>query len=570
MTEDIKNIFYTNREIVCRIDAVIRYLRRENFYSAMNESSELIRLISESLNKIIENVEYFNSRSFVMETEGILGMLNEILNAQENKDYVLFADLLELRLRMFITGMQEIIISNEILEPEAGIYEKNLQVLKENNYDLYREIRDFSGSPLSNEQTGLEYSLEYTSSGLFTISCSKINSNGDNSKRIYLHSNNNPMEEAVILCEQWYDRDIWEYGIYGLGLGYHLKAMAEKDATVKISVFESDIRIIKLFLMTNEADYLLRQNRLNIYYDADLKKLNEWISKKDIYKKLVIHYPSLVLIKSERVHEWLEDYFIQYSSIKGQADKLNSNFRSNILNYDEPVDCLHKEFKGKTLYIVAAGPSLDGNIEKLRDIKKGIILAVGTVFKKLLNSGIRPDYVIITDGNINVMKQIENISCKDIPMLIMSSAYYGVAENYKGKKYIICQKGYDRSERFSEEKGYRLYDTGGSVITTAFDIGIRFQCKKIIFAGLDLAYTNNKDHSSDTAEQRTVNESNLKVVKDIYGNDIYTSNNLNIYRKWIEERVKKEDCRNIEIVDATEGGAAVAGLNIKTLESCIE
>jgi hypothetical protein len=45
---------------------------------------------------------------------------------------------------------------------------------------------------------------------------------------------------------------------------------------------------------------------------------------------------------------------------------------------------------------------------------------------------------------------------------------------------------------------------------------------------------------------------------DIYGNPIKTTKVLNIYRKWIEERIK--NVRDIEIIDATEGGMKIKGM----------
>ena len=47
-------------------------------------------------------------------------------------------------------------------------------------------------------------------------------------------------------------------------------------------------------------------------------------------------------------------------------------------------------------------------LEELLDAQRteAIILSTGTVLKKLLKAGIRPDYVIIIDGNEGVYRQI--------------------------------------------------------------------------------------------------------------------------------------------------------------------
>jgi hypothetical protein len=146
-------------------------------------------------------------------------------------------------------------------------------------------------------------------------------------------------------------------------------------------------------------------------------------------------------------------------------------------------------------------------------------------------------------------------------MLFLSTAYREFAEKYNGDKYIIMQKGYDKAEEFAKDNGYNLYETGGSVSTTALEIGIRLGCRSIIFLGLDLAYTDDYVHASGTSRRELDDSSNLIEAIDIYGNTIKTTKVLNIYRRWIEERIK--DIRDIEIIDATEGGVRIKGMVYK-------
>lgn len=186
----------------------------------------------------------------------------------------------------------------------------------------------------------------------------------------------------------------------------------------------------------------------------------------------------------------------------------------------------------------------------------------------MLAAGIKPNYVIIIDATALVYEQVEGIDkTEEIPLLYLSSVYHKVPQNYKGKKYIICQEGYKKSEDYAKEKGYNLFHTGGSVSTTALDIGIQFNCRRIIFLGLDLAYSNNMDHAVDTAMWNTVVSTDLKQVEDIYGNFIETNNTFNIFRRWIEKRI--ENVKEIEFIDATEGGAKIKGMKIKRLSECL-
>ena len=349
------------------------------------------------------------------------------------------------------------------------------------------------------------------------------------------------------------------YIVYGLGLGYHITQLADLDDNITIEVYESDINIINLACMFADLKSIIMRPNVRLLYDPKYIRLINRITKLEDNEEFVLHYPSVRNIRDSRIKEELESYFIQQSSVKNQIHLLNGNFKYNIKNYDYVVDTLKKTIHDKDLYIVAAGPSLDKNIEILKDVgDKGIILATGTVFRKLLKEGINPDYVIVTDANKRVYAQIRGLEESEVPMLLLSTAYRGFAKNYKGEKYIIMQKGYEKSESFAKDNNFDLYETGGSVSTTALDIGIKLGCKRIIFLGLDLAYTDNFVHASGTSRRNLNDSSDLIETVDIYDNPIKTTKVLNIYRKWIEERIK--NITDIEIIDKTEGGVKIKGM----------
>ncbi|NLJ96084.1 MAG: DUF115 domain-containing protein [Clostridiales bacterium] len=313
---------------------------------------------------------------------------------------------------------------------------------------------------------------------------------------------------------------------------------------------------------------MLSSDRVFIHYDLKFEGLNKKIKEINNEASFVIHYPSLRNIQVEPIKRQLEDIFIAYSSVNNQIGELTRNFRRNIANYDYIVDDLKRDFEGKDLYIVAAGPSLDKNFKELLNVSKdAIILSTGTVFKKLINAGINPDFIIIIDGTTNVYRQIDGIEHFEIPILLLSTSYYKISQNYSGKKYIAFQDGFKKAEEYAKTNNLIMYDTGGSVSTTALDIGIKLGCRRIIFLGLDLAYTDDRNHASETAAEKKITSPDFRKVEDINGNLISTGRNLDMYRKWIENRI--ENVTEIEFIDATEGGAKVKGMQIKKLSECL-
>jgi hypothetical protein len=560
MDKELGYIFDQNINQIRDIDRLVYNFRIQNFDMALRISEDIINRLSRYLNTLLSRINYFNECPNIYDENTVLNMLQDLLNAQEEKDYILLADLYELIVNPFFLTLQSEVIRKEKLLFNSN-YNENLNQV-EIKYPLLYECLN----QLQNPEILLKahYSVEYTSCGVLTLAAHL------EGRKFYIHSNGRVQYEAFILANSWYKEKTQEYVIYGLGFGYHIKELVTINKFISVKVYESNLSVIQLACAYSSVFGELINNQLvEIIYDPELSKLKQKLLNKSDNTELFIHHPSMKLIKNITIKEKMENYFIQYNSINNQVHLLNGNFDKNIQNYYKAVDELEATFKGKDLFIVAAGPSLDFNYKRLKDVgKNGIILATGTVFKKLLKEGISPHYVIVTDPNERVYKQIAGVEDTDnIQMILLSTAYYGFSQNYKGLKYIIFQKDFLKAEEFANKLGCHLFQTGGSVSTTALDVGIFFRCRRIIFLGLDLAFTNNFVHAEGTSRRELTDTNDLRKVEDINGNFIYTSRSFDMYRRWIENRIKDEN--HIEFIDATEGGAKIKGFKVMSIDEVL-
>ena len=137
-------------------------------------------------------------------------------------------------------------------------------------------------------------------------------------------------------------------------------------------------------------------------------------------------------------------------------------------------------------------------------------------------------------------------------------------------KYIVYQNGYEKSEKKAQKNNVNLYNTGGSVTTLAMDVALQLGCKRLICVGLDLALTNGLDHASDTPQAKSVNYDGgfYRNVPAVGGGNVVTTKGLDGFRKWIETRIAS--VKDVEIIDATEGGALIKGMINKKLSDFIE
>lgn len=560
MDKDINTIFDHNIKLLSEIDKIIYYFHTQNYDKALRTATIVIDQISSYIELLLSQAEYFNENEFLVQPEAFMNIMGGLLEAQKSMDFVLLADLYEAQVSPLLLRLQEVIVSKEDISFHEHNYKESILSIEQKDYELAKLLAS-QPEYLSLMEHG--YSVEPTSSGLMTVAVT------ENNKKYYFHSNNKTLNEAFTLAQSWYLEEKTEYIIYGLGFGYHAKELSELDDNISIEVYESDINMLQLACAFSEFKSIMNNPKIKIIYDPDFSKLVNRIGNINEETEIVIHYPSLRHIKDSILREKLEDYFIQYSSVKNQRRILNSNFNENILHYDQVIDDLKCEFSGKDLYIIAAGPSLDKNYLQLKNVnrEKSIILASGTVFRKLIYEGITPDYVIVTDPNPRVYAQIAGLENNQVPMLLLSTAYKDFAKKYQGRKYLICQKDYSNAEEYAKQNKYELYQTGGSVSTTALDIGIHLGCSKIIFLGLDLGFPGNLVHASGTSRINLESTENLIQVPDVHGNLIYTTKVLHVYQRWIEKRIT--DVENIEFIDATEGGVLVKGMKIKKLSDVI-
>lgn len=534
-------------------DKTIQYMRIQNYHAGLRHMAVLSQKLMGITSEILENAEELQTLGWVVEQEGMVTILSGLMNAQEVADYILLADLLELQLKPYLLQIQEVLVSYiDTTKEQEKLLQKNLQGL---GYQYGEIIKLIEAD--NNSFGGV---IEETSSGYKTLCMT------DASGTYYYHSNVNPVTEGRAFANQYYSIEQSHYVVFGLGLGYHIKAFCELDDGIYIDIIEPDLQVIKAACCTMELTWLYDNDRVRLIYDPEYTKFQKYLTD-DI--SFIIHYPSFRHVTKDIVRLQLEKYFISDSGKRNFRIQFENNYRDNIANCDGYVDELESEFREKNAIIVAAGPSLDKNIELLRNRPDNVVVvAVGTVFHKMAALGINPDYVIFLDAQPHLYSQIEGLEDMEIPIICATTACKRIARQYKGRKYLICQKGYDRAEEYAKERNYQTYETGGSVSTIALDLCIRLGCKSIAYLGLDLAFTDGHTHASNASDDIAAHEEMNVMVAAVDGGEVPASHLFVMYREWIERRAARAS--NIKIYDATEGGSLKKGLINITLRELLQ
>lgn len=239
-------------------------------------------------------------------------------------------------------------------------------------------------------------------------------------------------------------------------------------------------------------------------------------------------------------------------------------------------------FYGKTAFLVAAGPSLNYEIENLKRIKKdnmGYIFSVGSAINTLLYHGIYPDIVASYDpkiGNQKVLEIIKNENITDIPLLFGSSIGYETIENYPGKMTnVITSQDSVSNYYLSEDLGDQvaLVQDASSIAVITLQILEKLGFSRIVFIGQNLAFQGNKQHSEGITYSKDITESEMEkalVVEDVYGNEIRTNQGYNSMRRQIEYYISLFKDKGIEFINTTKNGAKIEGTEFMNLDELIE
>jgi len=261
-----------------------------------------------------------------------------------------------------------------------------------------------------------------------------------------------------------------------------------------------------------------------------------------------------------------------------EEDMLN-NYIDNLTKFEDATSVLEvKEEFGKyniedyPAIVLSAGPSLDKNIEEIIDLKgRAFILCVDAALNTATKYNIRPDVVLSVDAEMYEDSLRDELG-REVPLLTHMHGALTIRDASRGRKIYVSDK-----DRYLEDllapfdKMMLRLATGGSVANTAFSFAKELGFKNIILMGQDLGFPGNKHHAEDAFEDEedaNENDKDYFYVESIDGGEVLTRTDMDAYRLWFEETIQLSP--EINVIDATEGGALIKGTEIITIREAID
>src|SRR3990167_4417846 len=93
---------------------------------------------------------------------------------------------------------------------------------------------------------------------------------------------------------------------------------------------------------------------------------------------------------------------------------------------------------GMATFVVAAGPSLEKNVEELKAVSgRGTILVLDAALRFVLSRGVKPEFCIMIDGSAEIAKMVEGCDTEGITLVCTPSSSAECVEAWRGPLYFV-------------------------------------------------------------------------------------------------------------------------------------
>jgi len=417
---------------------------------------------------------------------------------------------------------------------------------------------------------------------------------------IFIHSKFNPVKEAEnIILKECTDK-IQTCIFYGFGLGYHIEVFLNNFPLTNTIVLIPDLSFFLKALESRDMTDFLSNTNLHFFFDKNpdnfLYFLNNLQKVKEIKDIKSFKLRSIFLLNEEyyrRIDGIIQSFNsrkeINYNTLERFGKLWIRNLLKNInmLSQSPGISLLEFAFSNYPVLILASGPSLDKIIPILPELyKKMVIITVDTSLKSVLQAGIEPDFIIISDPQYWNTRHIDGAKVKTSILISESSTHPRIFKQlnlmtFFGSSLFPLGQYF---ESFIGTKG--KLGAGGSVATSAWDFARILGAGSIYLAGLDLGYPDNNTHFKGAFFERNFHsftkrlnpvstlmfsyfmEADPFLINSNSGSLVFTDKRMMVYKWWFESQMNLFPSSNT--YNLSENGVKIEGMPYKSYVSLLE
>ncbi len=476
---------------------------------------------------------------------------------------------------------------------DEKLFEANLAALEKRYPDMAQAARTL-------DIDAQRYRLVETQSGRPNLEVESANG------PVSFHSQYDPVRECERQMQSTPNDCVFTPVVLGAGLGYSLRWLYDKrrDLFFDCALVEYDPAVFKLAMQVTPMHDIIADARFQIQLGDDWGQWNDVVHAlipgvMSSRLQVAPHPPSQSLAPEfyQQAVGLLEARVqlarAEFDLMINTGGRIQENLWGNLLPSVNAagVNHLPDSLKGKPVIVVAAGPSLDKNVHQLVEAQsKCVILCVDTALRTLRANHIAPHVVVSNDPTELNVHHFEGVEFARNTILAYDPELYApITRSWPGRRLLMNleKTAFTRwMERAVAPFGYT--PKGVSVGNAAFFLARALGADPVIFVGLDLAFDSEggRTHTQGSAlhrEHQSIKEGASQAelgprpeagamqekivwVNGVNGGQVPTSHIMSMYLRQFVEEIARTNAR---VIDATEGGALIAGTEIKTLKETL-
>ncbi|WP_419673254.1 6-hydroxymethylpterin diphosphokinase MptE-like protein [Aliarcobacter butzleri] len=349
----------------------------------------------------------------------------------------------------------------------------------------------------------------------------------------FLHLTISDIQEYTNATKEYLDnkkrnlKKIAKFIFIGTLLGRHIPRIAEKVDANSYLILEKNLEIFRLSLFTVDYTILAKKGAIFSIMDDELSQdraIYDFLSIEDIENYLIKFsttnininsYIDSILTNLRTLDPMSYDYNRRlYSHLNRTTKLLKSKFKTILFNKLKK-NC--KFFRDKPILYIAAGSSLDENIEWIKQNQnKFFIVTIGAAYKKLLLNNIHIDMISTLDekeelNSLQFDDESVNKLSNNTIILASTITYYKILEKLYTKNLYLF-------EVFSSLHKNNISFSGFSIGEVTLNILFYLNPKSIYIIGLDLSLNQVTGESHSENANSTVTKLNLedKQTRDTF------------------------------------------------------
>lgn len=389
-----------------------------------------------------------------------------------------------------------------------------------------------------------------------------------------------PWEQARESVENLQTVDPQVVFVFGMGLGYHLVALAAKWPAATIYAFESDPDI-------REA-CLNHWNESGFQPPDHLSIVDGWDRFSQIVHREIVHgdnqnaaamispgYREILPNEAKAFESAIQGARLRRVVIDRTREEKRPLVRKNLArNLADIIRLplitdLKDRYLGCPGFIVGSGPGLEKNAQYLRQLmSQGLVLAAGSALKPLLNIDVVPDVVVVIEPEDTSAFLETRRDLGDCILAVASSSHPG---HFRVSGFRKAMFHLSRGEQMLFN-AKTIVPQGGTSGTAAFSMGLILGLNPLVLVGHDQAVGNGSLHAAGTpGEVDLTQDLTAYSVPGIEGQLVNTHSGLVASLHWFTEAIQfmQRHYPDRTVLNATESGAHIPGVRDVTFRQVV-